>query len=91
MKRAIQMVVLVALLVLVLAPAALAVQPSQTNADNRNGGVTTVGPHCHFNLKARANNNSPHGDVLTGAIHEAHLTTNVSAGGVFEATDCPAD
>jgi len=89
MRRAIQMLVLVALLVLVLAPAALAVQPSQVgNSDGRNGGASAPGPHCHFNLVASENNNSSHGQILTGAIHQGHTQTGLPTG-IFEATACP--
>ena len=81
---------LTAAMVLALAPAAMATQPTQVgHADGRNGGATTPGPHCHYNLKANENNNSPHETILTGAIHEAHLVTNGVTNGQFAATACP--
>ncbi len=72
----------------VLAASALAVpQPGQmVNADDRNGGATTPGPHCHFVLPA-GGNASPF-TIVTAAIHEAHVRTGLPTG-VFEATACP--
>jgi hypothetical protein len=61
-------------------------QPSQVNADERNGGATTPGPHCHFVLPA--GDNAAFEDIITGAIHEAHITTGTPTG-IFEATACP--
>lgn len=86
MRRTIQLLVLSA--VMALAPAAMAVQPTQvSNADGRNGGSSAPGPHCHFNLVASANNNSDHGMILTGAIHQGHVETGLPTG-VFQATAC---
>jgi hypothetical protein len=88
MRRAIQLFVFVALLVLVLAPAAMATQPTQVfHADGRDGGASAPGPHCHFNLNASENNNSPHGMILTGATHQGHVQTGLPTG-VFQATAC---
>jgi hypothetical protein len=88
MRRAIRLLALVALLTLALSPAAMAVQPTNVvNADDRNGGASAPGPHCHFNLVASANNNSPHGMILTGAIHQAHTQTGLPTG-IFQATSC---
>jgi hypothetical protein len=90
MKRTIAGFVAAAGLVVTLAGPVGAVQPSQVvNANDRNGGASEPGPHCHFNLAVRANSNTPHGDIVTGANHEAHTRTGLS-GGVFEATACPA-
>jgi hypothetical protein len=88
MRRAIRLLALVALLTLALSPAAMAVQPTNVvNADDRNGGASAPGPHCHFNLVASANNNSPHEMILTGAIHQAHTQTGLPTG-IFQATRC---
>jgi hypothetical protein len=88
MRKAIQLFVLAAMLVFALAPAAMAVQPTQVaNADGRDGGASAPGPHCHFNLRASEHNNSPHGMILTGAIHQGHVQTGLPTG-VFEATAC---
>jgi hypothetical protein len=88
MRRAIQVIVLAVMMVSAMAPAAMAVQPTQVaNADDRNGGASEPGPHCHFNLNASENNNSPHGMILTGAIHQGHVQTGLPTG-VFQATDC---
>lgn len=89
MRRAVRVLMLTAAMVLALAPAAMAIQPTGVgNADGRNGGVTTPGPHCHENLRSSVNG-SEHGTIVTGAIHEAHLITNGAAGGVFNAVGCP--
>ena len=88
MKRSIRTLVLSLILTVAMAPAALAVQPSNTNADNRDGGVRDFGPHCHFVLPA--DGKSPHDRIIAGTIHFAHVTTGLS-GGVFEATDCPVN
>jgi hypothetical protein len=86
MRRTIQLLVLSALLA--LAPAAMAIQPTQVaNADGRDGGASAPGPHCHFNLKASEHNNSGHGMILTGAIHQGHVQTGLPTG-VFQATAC---
>jgi hypothetical protein len=86
MRRAIQLLVFSALLT--LAPAAMAVQPTQVaNADGRDGGASAPGPHCHFNLKASEHNSSGHGMILTGAIHQGHVQTGLPTG-VFQATAC---
>jgi hypothetical protein len=74
--------------VVVLAVPVAAVQPSQVaNADGRNGGASAPGPHCHYNLTASANNNSPHGLIITGATHQAHTQTGLPTG-VFQAVAC---
>jgi hypothetical protein len=74
---------------LVLAVPAFGAQPTTFgNSDDRNGGTTTPGPHCHINLMASANNQSPHGDIITAAIHEGHIRSGL-AGAVFQATACP--
>lgn len=88
MRRMVQLLALVALLTLALAPAALAVQPTQVaNADGRNGGASAPGPHCHTNLVATEHNQSPHEVILTGAIHQGHTQTGLPTG-IFQATDC---
>lgn len=88
MRRMVQLLALVALLTLALAPAALAVQPTQVaNADGRNGGASAPGPHCHLNLVATEHNQSPHEVILTGAIHQGHTQTGLPTG-IFQATDC---
>ncbi|MDX1409383.1 MAG: hypothetical protein R3330_14650 [Saprospiraceae bacterium] len=88
MRRVVQTLVLAAMMVLALSPAAMAVQPTQVvNADDRNGGASEPGPHCHFNLNASENNSSPHGMILTGAIHQGHVQTGLPTG-VFQATAC---
>lgn len=87
MKR-IARVLLVASITMAAAPAALAAQPTQVaNADGRNGGNSAPGPHCHYNLRASANNNSPHGMILTGATHQGHVQTGLPTG-IFQATAC---
>jgi len=92
MKRTIAGLVAAAGLVVSLAVPVGAVQPSQVvNVDSRNGGVSAPGPHCHYNLVASANNNSPpHGLILTGAIHQAHTQTGLPTG-EFQAVACPAE
>ncbi len=88
MRRAITALMLAAAMVLAMAPAAMAVQPTQvSNADGRTGGASEPGPHCHFNLQANENNSSAHGMILTGANHEAHTRTGL-ADSVFQATAC---
>ncbi|MCI0545644.1 MAG: hypothetical protein L0Z49_14575, partial [Actinobacteria bacterium] len=88
MRRIVHTLLLVAVLVLALAPAAWAVQPTNVvNADGRDGGASAPGPHCRFNLMASANNRSPHGMILTGAIHQAHTQTGLPTG-IFQATAC---
>ena len=88
MQKVIRTVLLAAAMVLALAPAAMAVQPTQVaHADGRNGGASAPGPHCHYNLNASEHNNSPHGMILTGATHQGHVQTGLPTG-VFEATAC---
>jgi hypothetical protein len=88
MKRTIAGLFAATAAVVVLAVPVGAVQPTQVvNADGRNGGASAPGPHCHYNLVASANNNSPHGMILTGAIHQAHTQTGLPEG-VFQATSC---
>jgi hypothetical protein len=88
MRRIVQLLVMVAVLTMALAPAALAAQPTNVvNADDRNGGASEPGPHCHLNLVASAHNQSDHGMILTGAIHQAHTETGLPTG-IFEATSC---
>jgi len=88
MKRTITAVIAAGAAMLMLAGPAAAAQPSQVdNADGRNGGASAPGPHCHYNLVASANNNSPHGMIITGAIHQAHTQTGLPTG-VFQATAC---
>ena len=88
MKRRIAGVVAAIGVVVVLAAPVAAVQPSQVaNSDGRNGGASEPGPHCHFNLMASATNNSPHGQIVTGATHEAHTQTGLPTG-VFQAVPC---
>jgi hypothetical protein len=87
MKRTIAGLVAAVATAVVLAAPVAAVQPSQvSNADGRNGGVSAPGPHCHFNLVASANN-SPHGQIITGAIHQAHTQTGLPTG-IFQAVPC---
>ena len=75
-------------LVVLLAVPASAEQPSQVvNADDRNGGASAPGPHCHYNLRASAENHSPHGMIITGAIHQAHVQTGLPTG-IFQAVPC---
>jgi len=88
MRRAITILAVVTGLALALAGPVSAEQPSQAaNADGRNGGASAPGPHCHYNLVASANNNSPHGMIITGAIHQAHTQTGLPTG-IFQAVAC---
>ncbi len=88
MRKITQMVIVI-ILTLAMAPAALATQPSQVgNSDGRNGGASAPGPHCHYNLVASEKNRSPHGNIITGATHQAHVQTGLPTG-VFQATACP--
>jgi hypothetical protein len=88
MKRTIAGLIAAVGAVLVLAAPIAAEQPSQVaNADGRNGGASAPGPHCHYNLVASANNNSPHDMIITGAIHQAHTQTGLPTG-VFQAVAC---
>ena len=88
MRRTITALAVVVGLTVAWAGPAAAAQPSQVaNADGRNGGASAPGPHCHVNLVASANNNSPHGTIITGAIHQAHVQTGLPTG-VFQATAC---
>jgi hypothetical protein len=81
------LVATIALVVLLAVPAA-ADQPTQVvNADGRNGGASAPGPHCHYNLRASASNQSPHGTILTGATHQGHVQTGLPTG-IFEAVPC---
>ncbi len=89
MRRAARLIMLTAAMVIALAPAAMATQPTGVgHADGRNGGASAPGPHCHENLKASANNHSAHGTILTGAIHQGHVETGL-ADNVFKAVPCP--
>jgi hypothetical protein len=88
MKRMIAVLIAAAGAVLMLAVPVAAEQPSQVvNADGRNGGASAPGPHCHYILVASADNNSPHGMIITGATHQAHVQTGL-ANGVFQAVAC---
>lgn len=85
MRRLALIVLVVLLASLFAAPAAMA-RPNPNsqvaNSGDRNFGATTDGPHCHANQKSGA---------MTGAIHEAHLTTDekLDAGTIFKAdTGC---
>ena len=88
MKRTIVALVAAGAATLMLAGPVAAAQPSQVgNSDGRNGGASAPGPHCHYNLVASAHNGSPHGMIITGATHQAHIETGL-ANGVFQAVAC---
>jgi hypothetical protein len=88
MRRRIAGLAAVIGVVVVLAAPVAAVQPSQVaNSDDRNGGASEPGPHCHFNLMASGKNSSPHGMIITGATHQAHTQTGLPTG-VFQAVAC---
>jgi hypothetical protein len=74
------------LLLAAAAPALADTQPSGVaNAEDRNGGASAPGPHCHLVLPA--GNNQAFDDIITGAIHQAHVQTGTPTG-IFQAVPC---
>jgi hypothetical protein len=87
MRRIALSLVPILVLAAAAAPAFADTQPSRVgNAEDRNGGASAPGPHCHFVLPA--NGNAAFDQIITGAIHEAHTQTGLPTG-VFQATACP--